>query len=174
MDDLTVGTPRLPGNDRFELPTEAAGLEVIEIERHALCVALPSAHRLARRRVLRLADLAGEPVFWFERARQPAFFDHCQRVFARHGFAPTNLREPTDHHVLLAEVAAGRGVALLPGSFRSLRRRGVAYRSLLEGDELSVGIGLALPADRRDLRQLLLSVTRLPGQAGALTYAASG
>ena len=110
---------------------------------------------LVRRRKLSLADLAGEPVFRFERARQPAFFDHCQGVFTRHGFAPVTVREPVDQHVLLSEVAAARGVALLPATFRSLQRRGVAYRSLLEGDELSIGIGLVLPRDRPELRELL-------------------
>ena len=48
----------------------------------------------------------------------------------------------TDHHVLLSDVASGRGVALLPKSFTCLRRAGVVYRSLVEGDELAVGIGL--------------------------------
>jgi DNA-binding transcriptional LysR family regulator len=139
------------------LPTEAEGLEVVEIERQPMCVALPSGHRLARRRQVGLADLVGEPVFWFERARQPAFFDHCQRVFARHGFAPGRLREPADHHVLLAEVAAARGLALLPESFRTLRRGGVVYRALAQGDELGVGLGLALPPGRAALRSLLLA-----------------
>ncbi|MBX3619834.1 MAG: LysR family transcriptional regulator [Rhizobacter sp.] len=139
------------------MPTEAAGLEVVEIERHPMCVALPAGHRLARKRGVGLHDLAGEPLFWFERARQPAFFDHCQQVFVRHGFTPRTLREPADHHVLLAEVAAGKGVALLPASFRALSRRGVVYRPLREGDELAVGLGLALPPGRAGLRRLLLA-----------------
>jgi DNA-binding transcriptional LysR family regulator len=139
------------------LPTETAGLEVVEIERHPMCAALPSSHRLARRREVALADLAAETLFWFERARQPAFFDHCQQVFARHGFAPPTRREPADQHVLLAEVAAQRGVALLPATFRELRRRGVVYRPLAEGAELWVGLGLALPPGREDLRRLVMS-----------------
>lgn len=139
------------------LPTETAGLEVVEIERHPMCVALPSGHRLARRRQLALQDLVDEPLFWFERARQPAFFDHCQQVFARCGFTPRTVREPTDHHVLLAEVAAGKGVALVPASFRALSRRGVVYRGLQEGDALAIGLGLALPPGQDDLRRLLLS-----------------
>lgn len=142
------------------LPTDVRGLDVRELGRLPMVVALPSAHPLVRRRQLRLADLASEPVFWFERARQPAFYDHCQQIFERHGFAPPRLREPADHHVLLAEVAAGRGMALLAASFAGLRRAGVAYRRLAEGDALALGIGLALP----------------PGQSarGALLARASG
>lgn len=139
------------------LPTETSGLDVIELDRLAMIVAISSAHRLARRRSLRLADLAAEPVFWFERARQPAFYDHCQGVFARHGFAPATVKEPADHHVLLADVSSGRGVAFLPKSFAGLRRAGVVYRALAEGDELAVGIGLATPPDKPAVRDLLLT-----------------
>ncbi|MGN6827004.1 LysR substrate-binding domain-containing protein [Paucibacter sp. M5-1] len=139
------------------LPTEASDLDVMELDRLPMIVAMPSSHRLARRRTVRLADLAAEVIFWFERARQPAFYDHCQRVFGRHGFAPRKIKEPTDHHVLLADVAGGRGIALLPKSFAGLRRAGVSYRTLVEGEELAVGIGLATLRDREDLRELLIS-----------------
>lgn len=139
------------------LPTEADGLLLVEIERQAMCVALPSTHRLARKRLLALRDLNNEPMFWFERARQPAFFDHCQRVFDRQGFAPLTRREPADHHVLLAGVAAGEALALLPDSFRALQRRGVVYRPLAEGDALSVGLGLALAPEQRAWQAKLLA-----------------
>ncbi len=137
------------------LPTDTRGLDVIELDRLPMVAAMPSFHPLTKRRAVRLSDLALESVFWFERARQPAFFDHCQQIFNRHGFAPLKLREPTDHHVLLAEVAQGRGIALLPKSFIGLRRAGVVYRALVEGDELAVGIGLATPKDRQTLRDML-------------------
>ncbi len=141
------------------LPTSAQGLDVQELDRLPMVVAIPSTHHLAKRRTVGLADLAREKVLWFERARQPAFYDHCQRVFSRHGFAPSKLREPTDHHVLLGDVANGRGIALLPKSFTALKRAGVAYRSLVEGEELSVGIGLASPADRPGVRDILAAAT---------------
>lgn len=140
------------------LPTDARGLDVLELDRLPMVLAMRSSHPLAKRKALRLADLARETLFWFERARQPAFYDHCQQVFARHGFAPPKLREPTDHHVLLAEVASGRGMALLPKSFVGLRRAGVVYRALLEGEELAVGIGLATSRDRQSMRDMLARV----------------
>ena len=140
------------------LPTESAALDVIELGRQPMVVAMSSAHRLARRKMIRLNELTGEPLFWFERARQPAFFDHCQRVFDRHGFAAMTVKEPLDHHVLLAGVASGRALALLPKSLAGLRRRGVVYRVLREGAELAVGIGLATRRENAaELRELLLA-----------------
>ena len=125
------------------LPSATFELAVQPLARQPMMLALPAAHRLARKRKLGLADIAAEPIYWFERARQPAFFDHCQAIFRRHGFAPALLREPPDHHVLLSDVAAGKGMALLADSFRALRLNGVAYRPLVEGEELAAGIGLA-------------------------------
>lgn len=137
------------------LPTEAAGLDVTLLEQQPMVVAMASSHPLAKRRRVRLTELDGAPVFMFERARQPAFFDHCRAVFARHGVAIDAVREPADHPVLLADVAAGRALALLPRSFTALRRSGVSYRPLAEGGELAVGVGLALHAGDAPLRELL-------------------
>jgi len=137
------------------LPTQTFDLAVEPLGAQPMLAALPAAHPLARRRRVALADLADTPMFWFERARQPAFFDHCQAVFARHGCTPRLLREPQDHHVLLAGIAAGQGVALLPASFAALRLRGVVYRPLREGSELAVRLGLALaPAAHPALEEL--------------------
>lgn len=130
------------------LPLNTFDLQVQVLLRQPMLVALPSSHPLARKRRVRLADLQALPVYWFERSRQPAFFDHCQQVYARHGYAPVFLREPPDHHVLLGEVAAGKGAALLAESFRALRLAGVAYRPLAEGEQLALEIGLVWPGDR--------------------------
>jgi DNA-binding transcriptional LysR family regulator len=142
------------------LPSQTFELALQALAPQPMVVALPSGHRLARRRKLALADLAGEPVYWFERARQPAFFDHCHAVFGRHGFAPSFLREPPEHHVLLGDVASGKGVALLAESFKALRLDGVCYRALAEGGELALGIGLATPAEAHPATPLLRALAR--------------
>jgi DNA-binding transcriptional LysR family regulator len=145
------------------LPTELRGLHVVQLDHLPMVVAMHSAHRLAKRKMIRLADLTSESVFWFERARQPAFFDHCQQIFARHDFAPSKLREPNDHHVLLADVARGRGVALLPRSFTGLRRAGVIYKDLVEGEELGVGVGLVTNNDHETVRNMLVKAVDIAG-----------
>jgi DNA-binding transcriptional LysR family regulator len=142
------------------LPTKTFDLPVLQLGKQPMLVALASRHPLARRRSLALADLQEQPVYWFERGRQPAFFDHCHAVFRKHGFAPRFLLEPHDHHVLLSDVAAGKGMALLPASFAAIRRPGIAYRKLQEGDELAAGLGLIV-ADGHPAAALL---RRLAGE----------
>lgn len=150
------------------LPTETQGLRTQEVDRLPMVVALASTHPLARRKRLGLADLAATPLFWFERARQPSFFDHCEKVFARHGVTARRVREPNDHHVLLAKVAAGVGVALLPASFSAIRRAGVSYRALDEGNELSVGVGLVTASDRLAVHESFLGlIQRVRGDASS-------
>ena len=126
------------------------------LETQPMVVAMSSKHPLARRRSVRLADLGGQRVFMFERVRQPAFFDHCQAALAKHRVAIEAVREPAEHPVLLADVAAGRALALLPQSFTALRRAGVSYRALVDGDALAVGVGLVLEAGQERLQRLLL------------------
>ncbi|GJJ04597.1 transcriptional regulator [Duganella rhizosphaerae] len=150
LDTVFDASPRLVARLRarrldaaiIALPTKTFDLPVLQLGKQPTLVALSSRHPLARRRSLALADLQDQPVYWFERARQPAFFDHSHAVFRKHGFAPRFLREPHDHHVLLSDVAAGKGMALLPTSFAAISRSGVSYRKLKEGDELAAGLGL--------------------------------
>jgi DNA-binding transcriptional LysR family regulator len=168
VDVVSAASPRLValvGKGRLDaafiaLPVEAGELDITKLDAQALVVAMRSTHRLRRRGVLNLNDLRNEPLYWFERSRQPAYFDHCQRVFGLHNFEPKTTKEPLDHHVLLAGVADGRALALVPSSFTAIRRAGVSYRRLREGAELAVGIGLALPGDRPELKQLLLRFAR--------------
>ncbi|MDP1978988.1 LysR family transcriptional regulator [Undibacterium sp.] len=124
------------------MPTRTFDFPVRPLGQQAMMVALSSKHALAQRRQLSLADIAKYPVYCFDRARQPAFFDYCHEVFRQHHFAPCFLLEPNDHHVLLSDIAAGKGIALLPSSFKALRLNGVSYRKLKEGDELALRLAL--------------------------------
>ncbi|UGQ48781.1 LysR family transcriptional regulator [Massilia endophytica] len=125
------------------LHTRAEGLVVEPIREEPFVVALPEGHVLARKRRLSFRDLDGESVFWFERRLNPGFYDHCKRYFEEIGFEAKLIPEPPDHHILLAEVADGRGIALIPASLASVRRQGVVFRKMVEGTKLTMGIVLA-------------------------------
>ena len=99
-------------------------------------------HSVLRGR-LSLQDIGHEPLFWFARRQNPVYYDHCQKIFAQQRFSPPRLPEPEDQAVLLAQVADGLGMALVPASLRSTRRRGVVFRPLVEGDALCIRVALA-------------------------------
>ena len=127
----------------ISLPARTEGLVVTELHEEALWVCLASQHPLARRRRLSLQDIGHEPLFWFARRQNPVYYDHCQKIFAQQRFSPPRLPEPQDQAVLLAQVADGLGMALVPASLRSTRRRGVVFHPLVEGDALCIRVALA-------------------------------
>jgi DNA-binding transcriptional LysR family regulator len=110
----------LTGDVDLAVVTRAAGsavdgsLALQELFRDPLRVAMAADHPLADRASLRLADLAGEP--WMvatsrECADWVVFSDACRRA----GFAPRIAYRHEDYLTLLGLVAAGLGVALIPG-----------------------------------------------------------
>lgn len=75
-------------------------------------IALPSTHPLARRRVVTLRDLAGQPwVTW--RAGEPCH-DWLVHTLRMEGIQPTVAHTAGEHATLLALVAAGLGACVIP------------------------------------------------------------
>lgn len=129
------------------LPSVTTDLTVERLMLDPLVAAIPDRHRLARRRSVHLLELSNDPLFWFARPLNPAYFDHFEAIFRSIGFDPPRLAEPTDHHVLLGLIADGQGFALVPRSLTSIVRTGVLYKTLKESNALTVGIAVAYRAD---------------------------
>lgn len=137
------------------LPLEATGLTVTSLDwQEPLIAALPSVWPEASLTSLSLTALNHRPLFWFKRERNPAFFDYTRHIFRRAGYAPSCLEEPLEHDVLLARIARGDGLSLLPGSFAAIQRQGVIFRALSD-TELRIRAGLVmLPENAVRLRWL--------------------
>ncbi len=126
------------------LPFETAELVITPLGRQdSLIAALPTSWPEAGMESLILNSINDRPLFWFKRERNPSFFDYAQGVFHRAGYAPVYLEEPLEHDVLLARIAHGDGLSLLPSSFAAIQRQGVAFRSLRDSD-LHIVTGLAM------------------------------
>jgi hypothetical protein len=70
--------------------------------------------------------------------------------------------EPAEHDVLLARIAAGEGMGLFPASFSAIRRTGVVFAALAEGNLLGIRLGLIA---RTDFDALAESLVRLAEDA---------
>ena len=131
------------------LHSDVKGLALRVLQEEEMVVALPSTDALAAKKLVCFSDLADGRMFWFKRALNPGFYDHCRSYFDAIGFRPTVVPEPSDHHVLLGQIADGQGYALMPRSMRSIRRRGVVFRRLsYPGKALKVGVGIVYRQDR--------------------------
>ncbi|NHZ82661.1 LysR family transcriptional regulator [Massilia sp. CCM 8695] len=113
-----------------DIATPADDLAVETVGSEPMIVVLPASHPAAAQAEVDLAALGAMPLFWFSRTDNPAYYDKCERSFRDFGYAAPRRLEPKDFTMLLAQVAAGEGVALCPQSMQATSRIGVAYRAL--------------------------------------------
>ncbi|MFE6506910.1 LysR substrate-binding domain-containing protein [Nocardioides sp. NPDC057767] len=125
-------------------PAVGEGLTLRTLEVEPLALAIPVDHRLAVEPVVAMADLRTEPFIAYS-ARDSAVNEAVLRSCREAGFVPRREHEAPSTAVLLALVAAGLGVAIVPASVRSLPLEGVVFRDLLDAG--SVELSLAYRTD---------------------------
>lgn len=118
---LDLGITRGPARD--------PGLHMIKLSDDPFIGAFPEDHPLAGQGPLDFAAVAPENILIFPRHLRPELYDAVNAVCHRAGFSPTlDEQDVSPHQVILALVAAGRGIALVPESFKSVAYPGVVYR----------------------------------------------
>lgn len=132
--DLGLLRPPVAGDD----------IELRTVLREQLVLALPVDHRLATEPGLVVADVAHDSFVMYADAHS-AVNDAILRSARAAGFTPRREHEAANTSVLLALVAAGLGVALVPASARSLPLRGVVFRDV--ADAASIDLALAWVRD---------------------------
>jgi DNA-binding transcriptional LysR family regulator len=117
---LDVGFVRLP------IDRSLAHIPVVE---DRLVLAVPAARRdeLARISPRQLRD---EPFIELAQSRSPSFHAHVLRVCARYGFRPRVVQSASEGFTVVALVAAGMGIAIVPSGSTDTRVEGVAYLPL--------------------------------------------
>lgn len=126
------------------LPLQTTGLSVTPLGwQESMIAVLPALWPEAEQPSVSLTALNHRPLFWFKRERNPAFFDYTRHIFRRAGYSPAYIEEPLEHDVLLARIAQGDGLSLLPASFSAIQRQGVIFLPLTD-TELRISIGLLM------------------------------
>ncbi|KZM71180.1 hypothetical protein AWN90_38985 [Nocardia terpenica] len=116
--DLALARPPFDG-------AEFAGRQV---HREALVLAVPERHRLADRAPIGVPDLDGERMLVYAPGPARYFAELMTRVLAGVSYEPSD--RLTQVHTMLALVAAGRGLALVPETAGHLHPDGVRFRPL--------------------------------------------
>ncbi|EPE8721968.1 TPA: LysR family transcriptional regulator [Klebsiella variicola subsp. variicola] len=125
------------------LPLNTEGLHLHPLPyQEPLIAGLPASWLEAATPALTLRALNHRPLFWFKRERNPDFFDYTRRIFDRAGYTPAYVEEPAEHDVLLARIARGEGMILLPASFSAIQRQGVVFCPVAEGDSMPLSLGV--------------------------------
>jgi len=131
MDALVSGALDL-GFVHYTPGDEDRDLAIVQIAQESMTVAVPDGHRLATRRQVALAELAGEDfVMPAPTDAGETLRDQALAACLRAGFQPRIVQESSEWGILLGLVSAGLGVALMSSSSRDVKIRGVHYVSIV-------------------------------------------
>jgi molybdate transport repressor ModE-like protein len=146
-------------------PPAADRVEVHRLFVDPMLAVLPGGHRLARRRSLRLGDLAGEP--WVL-GGGPGCSDRATILRACHaaGFEPRVMVDfPTDdYNATHGMVAAGAGVTLLPRLALAVPRDDLAVRPLAGAGPSREVVAAVRRGDQAAATLAMLEVVREEGR----------
>jgi DNA-binding transcriptional LysR family regulator len=155
-------------------PVTAPGLVVEVLREEPLVALLPSQHPAAGARVLELAALRDEPFVGYPSKPPSTLHSLMLSACRQAGFVPRICQEAGETATLVALVAAGLGVALVPASVQHLRIDGATYRSLAAPATVQLALayrhGETNPLVRRYLetaRAVVLGRQRIPAPAPA-------
>ncbi|WP_052372890.1 LysR family transcriptional regulator [Amycolatopsis taiwanensis] len=122
---------------------EGADLGCLHLAEEPMVLAVPSGHVLARRRRVRTADVAGQPLVWWPREHGPGMWDRMLDEVFGVGVRPPAARWEPEEERMLHAVQAGHGVTMITqGRAESLRRRGVVFKRFVD-PQPTVPIGIA-------------------------------
>ena len=152
-------------------PVDARDIEVRLLRREPLIAVLPEAHPLARSDTARLANLRDEPFITYPSHHRSVVYDAVLGACQRAGFSPAKVQEVAETSTLVAFVAAGLGVALVPASVRHLKITGATYRPLA-GTTMEVALAVATRVGDSSphVAKVLARIGTLIGGARPWTY----
>jgi DNA-binding transcriptional LysR family regulator len=121
---LDVGFVRLPAG---------RGLGSLPVLAERMVLAYPALHARAGE-IAKLEDVRDEPFVQLPRALSPGLHDRVLGLCAARGFRPSVIQEASEFHTVLALVASGLGVTLIPESALQFRSEGVVTRRIRGAD----------------------------------------
>lgn len=113
-------------------PVDEPSLNIQTLIQDPLAAVVCDDHPLADRGRIAPAELADQPFILWTRSAAPTTYADVVELFRRHGIQPHVVDESPRIKTILALVASGAGVALLPTSFINLSRHGVRFVPLCE------------------------------------------
>jgi DNA-binding transcriptional LysR family regulator len=112
------------------------GITFVPWRKERLSLFVPCDHRWAGQARIALRSVAGEPMVAIAAEAAPAFASKVQALCQSGGFRPRIVQEAARAQAVLAMVAAGSGVAILPASMQRLTNDAVSGLALATREAL--------------------------------------
>jgi DNA-binding transcriptional LysR family regulator len=93
-----------------------SALDVVTVHREPFVLVVPSSHKLAKRKRVRLGELAGQDFVGYERTHAPGFHDLIFGILHDAGIAPNVSQTAGEIPTLISLVDSGMGITILPAS----------------------------------------------------------
>ena len=106
---LDIGFLRMPVG-------EHSALDVVTVHREPFVLVVPSSHKLAKRKRVRLREVAGQDFVRYERTYAPGFHDMIDGIFRDARIAPNVTQTAVEIPMLISLVASGMGITIMPAS----------------------------------------------------------
>lgn len=147
---------------------DGSGVEATPIISETLYLAVPSGHRLAEAKSVRLSRLDGQNFIGFDSSVSPTLHAELVGMFAAVGVGYRPIIEATEYTSILGLVAAGEGVAVVPAGVRSFQPAELRYVKI--SDAAAVVRLMMLRRRGENVRLVergLVLATELFGEAGS-------
>jgi DNA-binding transcriptional LysR family regulator len=95
---------------------EHPALELLTVHREPFVVVVPSSHKLAKRKRVRLREISGENFVMYQRVYAPGFHDLILGMLRDAGIVPQISQTAAEIATLISLVDAKMGIAILPAS----------------------------------------------------------
>jgi DNA-binding transcriptional LysR family regulator len=106
---LDIGFLRLPIGGH-------STLDVVTVHREPFVLVVPSSHKLAKRKRVRLREVAEEDFVMYERTWAPGFHDLMFAILRDAGIVPNVTQTAGEVPTLISLVASGMGITIMPAS----------------------------------------------------------
>jgi DNA-binding transcriptional LysR family regulator len=106
------------------------GLVLHSLKDEDMVIAIPISHRLAKRKVIDLQELANETFILYPRSVRPGLADAVIAACEEAGFTPKVAQYTPQMSSTLNLVAATLGVSIVPESMQGMQAGAVAYRKI--------------------------------------------
>src|ERR1700677_5406662 len=106
---LDIGFLRLPIGAQ-------STLDVVTVHREPFVIVVPSSHKLAKRKRVRLREVAGQEFVMYERRYAPGFHDSIFGILRDAGIVPNVSQTAAEIPFLISLVASGMGITIMPAS----------------------------------------------------------